>query len=268
MARGPTYSQGDIDFLKQNYLSMPASKISEMMGRSLISIYSYVSENREELGLPRGGSYWNRKTFDKTPSPTFSYILGVLYGDGWVRSCRNNGCFNYRVGLKAKDIEFVESFRRSLITIGLRPSKIRSRRDKNHDNWSTQFEMEAHSKLFYEWFKSLTLDQAYGLLQTPEMKREFVRGFYESEGCLHWQNKENFNLTLVNTNLKLLKMVKRILDDLGFDFYLYNGKKIRENWSRLYCLRINKRKSIERFLAEINPCIPRKSSGRLSTGAN
>lgn len=259
------WTNNEIAFLQKNYGygKMTCAELSSEMGRSKNGIYTYVYENRDKLRLPLGVGYWDRGTFDKTPSLTLAYILGVLYGDGWVcRSLRQYGGFRHRIGLNAKDREFVECFRAALTQIGLHSSRVYTRKDKKHESWSTQFLVCAYSKPFCKWFKSLALDDVYKLLQTAEMKREFIRGFYESEGSLN-KSKGYFRLTITNTNLELLRIMRQILKELGFCFYLYSHNQRPKDWAAIHYLGIFKPNDIKRFLAEIDPCIPRKSLTRL-----
>lgn len=248
------WTNSEISFLQENYSKMTCIELSSKIGRSKPSILSYIYDNRDKLKLPCGGGYyWNRITFDKTPSTTLSYILGVLYGDGWVYYYP----YRYVIGLNTTDNEFAECFRVALAKIGLHPSRIYTMK-RAQENWNDQFRVQAFSKPFYEWFKNLTFDKVHNLLQTPEMKREFIRGFYESEGSL-CQSKGYFRVTITNTDMKLLNFVRKILEELGFCFYIYTHKQRPKNWAAVSYLGIFRPENIKRFLVEINPCISRKS---------
>lgn len=198
---------------------------------------------------------------DLTPTPILAYILGVLYGDGLVGKYPNTPRgFHYRIRLKVIDNEFIHSFKLAIEKIDLHSSRIYVEKS------SGSYLVQTHSKPFYEWFKKLTWNQVYGFLQTIEMKREFIRGFYESEGCMfrhdpHLKNSKSWSIEMDNSKFGLIMLVQRILNDLGF-FFLFRTrtKPPRYQW---YTLRLNKQEDAKRFLTEINPCIPRKSLARL-----
>lgn len=202
-----------------------------------------------------------------TSTPSLAYILGVLYGDGSVtRYPLQNGGFAYTFRLKVTDKEFIDSFKSSLGRIGLHSSRVYIER-RDPKKWSDMYYVKAYSKPFYRWFKGLSWDQLYKFLQTTEMKREFIRGFYESEGHVsrsHPKRKNDkcWRVGITNTNFELITLIQRILNDLGFFFFAHKGK-MRLPRRQKYELRLYKREDVKRFLTEIGSCIPRKSLARL-----
>lgn len=252
--KGRRWTQEEIAFIRENYEKKTALEIGKEIGRTCGSIWRFVQLNRRKLGLLRKGSWGPNRQFDKTPQPALAYILGVLYGDGYVRLAHKSF-----IRLAVKDKEFVESFKSAVGKIGLHPSRIRLNLwHTKHKGTSPQYLVEAYSKPFCKWFKSLTFDEVYRLLQTPEMKREFIRGFYESEGCLS-TGKNYRGMKIVNTNLELINLAQHILNDLGFYPHKYCRNPQPPSIKQLYSLALYKQKSIKRFLNEIGPCIPRKS---------
>ena len=176
-------------------------------------------------------------------SKELAYILGVLKGDGYAGRYQKNKGFEHRIGLKVVDRVFAVAFFRGLRAIGLNPS---------YRPYKGYHIVEACSKLFYDWYKSLTLDNIENFCSGD--KFSFIRGFYESEGCLSGSRRENgkvyFELKMTNTDLALLSLIQRILKKLGFDFKLY---KYRER--EVYDLRLYKQGEIGRFIDTIRPCI-------------
>lgn len=229
--------------------SMPSIKVSR--------IYSWISS--------RGAKPFPEP--DLTPTPTLAYVLGVLYGDGSASKYHlKNGGFAYAFRLKVIDKEFVDSFKSALEKIGLHSSRVYIEKP-NQENLQDLFFVKMFSKPFYTWFKGLMWGHVYEFIKTIEMKREFIRGFYESEGHLSRNHPERKNdkcwrVGITNTNLELITLVQRILNDLGFFFFSHKARP-RPPRRQKYDLRLNKREAVERFLTEINPCIPRKSLARL-----
>jgi len=171
-------------------------------------------------------------------SPMLSYVLGVLLGDGSVYYHKRAG--TYVICLKAKEKKFVESFRKALLQIGLYPSKLYF--DKTC--WSTR----AYCLPFFSWYKSLRLNQIYNMV--VEHPIEFLRGFYESEGSL---NKKTGRVTIYNTNEILLKIVAKLIKQLGFDIGWYKYKYSNRFIYSLY-IRGGKKQTLH-FINLLKPCI-------------
>lgn len=254
-----TLNPEQVTFLRENYGKMRSSKISEQLGLPRWRLHNFISRNWEKLELPRVKSRGITSIqFDRTPQPTLAYILGVLYGDGYVQ-------FAYisRILLQVKDKEFAESFKSALEAIGLHPGPIRlDFWHAEHKGASPRYTVQAYGKPFCEWFKGLTFDDAYKLLQTDKMKRELIRGFYESNGCLSYRKKKNcWIIQIGDGNLEIINLVQRVLKDLGFNFHLY--RDLKHHLHPYFTLVLYKKKFIKQFLLEINSCIPRKALARI-----
>jgi len=251
--KGSMWTSQETKFLSGNIEKIPMVKIAEKLGRSFHSVYSKKRSMFPNKNL-------STRNFDSTPTPELAYVLGVIFGDGCVTCYRKRN--SYRIYLRCTDKEFAESFRCALKSIGLRPSSVRlakPRTEKKKAVWR----VEAQSKLFYEWFRTLNFDELKLFFMTKEQKREFIRGFYESEGCLYKgsSGKRNWYINICNTNGDLIELVRSILADLGFLFPV--GISRRAGRKPLYIIRTGRFDSVVRFLQEIKPCILRKSIARL-----
>ncbi|GAH89689.1 unnamed protein product, partial [marine sediment metagenome] len=115
-----------------------------------------------------------------TPSSSLAYIIGVIAGDGNVKKDTN------AIRLQVKDLEFAESFYSALEEIGLPPTIFRDKTlhlggNHNHLLWNVY----THSRLLKELYLPLrnNIEDAKRFIKScPHGAREFVRGFYESEG--------------------------------------------------------------------------------------
>lgn len=224
----------------------------------------YVSETIRLLGLTREHGWhwrgnknpnWNPPNLKMTPA--LAYISGVLYGDG---SIDKRG----HVRLTVTKRKFVESFAKAIRGIGLRPHKMqiftRFSEGKGLPNFTphetTFYQTGFISKLFKNWFTSIHLDVIELLLDKPELMREFIRGFYESEGT--YSPPPNIRIEMVNSNRELILLCKRLLEKLGYrGTHLIERKRKppRKIQYRLYIRRIIE---VNRFLAEIKPKIKAK----------
>jgi hypothetical protein len=204
---------------------------------------------------------------DLQPNENLAYILGVMLGDGCVCKYRRER----RIQLSTKSKEFAISFAEALKKMGLHPYILFTKLRKRSYGW---WFLKANSTVFYEWYRSLSIDDIYRLLETPSMKRAFIRGFYESEGCLrrrygYWNGKryicKTYELHMCNTNEKIIDLCLKVCGELGYDFSHHVYRYRKGLIHRLYLA--GGQKEIERFLGEIKPSIkndiPRPGSSAL-----
>lgn len=272
--KGRRWALDEINFLRENYGKIPTEEIAERVRKSIAAVW----QKAQQLNLRI-----LEKEFDRSPSPTLAYILGVVYGDGSVGKFRKRkkerkwagGEFSYKVQLQVVDKEFAESFKAALENIGLNPhlSKVVPKRTNERNRWG----VVANSKPFYSWFKNLTYEDVWLFLKTREMKREFIRGFYESEGSLAKAYEEmeggrgsskSWNIIIGNTDKRLTKLVNKIAEALGFTFHFHEYEKKTASAGKYYVLSLGRFKEIKNFLRQINPVIPRKSINRIKKAKN
>ncbi len=182
------------------------------------------------------------------PSRESAYILGVLLGDGTVTYNGKNG---YVVKLKTKDHTFANEFVLMLKKIGLNPVIYTEKVSKYSKNWNDCYVVRAFSKIFYKWYKSLTIDDIIRIVKGYE--KDFIRGFYESEGSIWKRNDNNqLRIRIVNTNHKLMNAICSMLRELGFNCKLRSrlGSK-----RQAYEITIEGNNVVSRFFRIINPKI-------------
>jgi len=195
------------------------------------------------------------------PSPELAYVIGVIFGDGSV-SFKRKG-YKYRIRLKVVDKEFAEEFKRCLEALGLKPS-IRLERDRTRcDRWC----VEANSKILYE-FLSQPKKKLFEIARL--FPTEFLKGFFDSEGCVYWNEcKKKLLITAGNYDLELLQFVQKLLASLSIHskIYLqaYKGKSIRirneyyEYKQDFYRLDIYRRSAVTEFAKNVGFTISRKA---------
>ena len=195
------------------------------------------------------------------PSSELAYILGVCLGDGCVGSYvkgKEKKC-SYEIKLAVEHREFAESFKEALESIGLHPSMFL--RTSVRPNEKPLWWVEAHSKVFVEWYKDITSDFSKleeFLRKCPRGFEEFVRGFYESEGYyyegLNKYGGRQRNLHIYNTNKGLVDLVVKILKELGFRVTVRVDRREHLGRKDKYCIRVLA-KDIVKFFALIKPVI-------------
>lgn len=186
-------------------------------------------------------------------SSTLSYILGVLLGDGWLYNYKNN----YFIGLDTKDYSFNKSFYDSLKMINLNPNIFGIRKGKY---WRTL----ASSKIFYWWFRELKPRDIENVASKYPL--QFLKGFYESEGCLSINhdkryNKNYFILIMVSMDKNTMNLVKLLMERLSFHPRI-NLRKYK-NFKPLWRLHLGIQEEIKSFIKKIKPCIKNKSKHKL-----
>jgi hypothetical protein len=132
------------------------------------------------------------------PSEDVANVIGVILGDGYS-SERSHG---YIIGLEAKDKEFVEDFGRRLGNIlGRKPIR----------PWKNagRYVVEAMSRVLFELLrKPVDLKRIKPYVEhCPKCVAAFLRGYFDSEGCVH---KAGY-IYLFNTNYEVLVYVQKLL---------------------------------------------------------
>lgn len=87
------FSQNDIDFIRENYNHMTATKIGEILGFSKSQIDGKIAK----LNLDKKKRVKNDFYFHEIDTPLKAYFLGFIYADGYV-VCNLKSC-NYELGM-------------------------------------------------------------------------------------------------------------------------------------------------------------------------
>lgn len=192
-------------------------------------------------------------------SPTLAYVLGICYGDESVHKTwsKHLGRYRYEVALHVRNRKFAESFKEALEKQGFKA------RLYSYNGWWHVF---ANSKVFYYYFRMLTLDNLKLMLESDGLAKAFIRGFYESEGtyCLCYHKKrDTFTKVLVisNTKLELLELIQERLRIWGIEFNIY-GPFPRGSGRPIYVLQTARKEQIGHFLELVGPCIKYKPSSK------
>ena len=185
---------------------------------------------------------------NKYRNKDLSYLIGVLLGDGFVTEPSKRG--NYRVGLQTVSKEFAQRFKKTLANIGLHPCSYLIEKSKENPKWQNQYVIEATSKRFVNWYKKLALDD----IKKWVLRKEFIEGFYESEGSLQHRTKNCWRIQIYNSCLNKIKLISDFLANRKFKTSVYSTK--RKNKQREYDLTIlGGQVETERFFKIFHPTI-------------
>lgn len=143
-----------------------------------------------------------------------AYLLGVLYGDGFMFS--HVASKHYIIGLYVKDSDFISIFRELLNKeFGIKKRKIRTRLSK-YKTHRIMFEYRIYSKQLTEYFQPFMNDISWLNDSSADIKTSFLRGFFDSEGCVYFNLKLRiWHVDITNTDLELLKMCESLLNNLN-----------------------------------------------------
>jgi len=185
-----------------------------------------------------------------------AYALGILFGDGFVVKTK----YSYDIVLDITNKNIALNFLKALRNIGLNPY-ISERMPVNGIGKLKKYIVKSHSLNFGLWFKSLSIDGLRDLLDDKEKIKNFVRGFYEAEGSI-CQSKNKYKiiqLSISNTNLELLKLIKDLSVEIDINFNLngpYKNHGFNGGDSKLiYRLNTAAKAEVNKFMQLVNPSV-------------
>jgi hypothetical protein len=196
------------------------------------------------------------------PSPALSYVFGVIHGDGCVYYRPEKS--RYTLRLSVTDLPFAESFARALRHLGLHAHTIPI---KCPPPWQPQYLTSSDCRSFCEQCHQMTLEQQLDL--GYKFPREYIRGYYESEGTVKWR-RTSLELAIYNTNS--IKQ-RRLMDALVAEGLHPKWYEVpRQPFEPHIYVQLFQNLEIRKFMAWIMPCIkyqPRRdANAEPSQGGN
>lgn len=180
------------------------------------------------------------------PTPALSYVLGVLHGDGFLYVHPTTS--RHEIVLTVTDKPFAESFNYALHALGLRANTIPVKAGlPNHKPlWKTY----SCSKVFHERWNSLGKEERldWGF----RYPRDFVRGVYESEGCLK-RHRQNLELAIYSTNQPMQRRIVLALESQGLHPKVF--ERDLESGKLFTYVQLFRNLEVRKFLAWCMPCI-------------
>lgn len=190
-----------------------------------------------------------------SPSNELAYFLGAFLGDGYAyRGKKGNYYVQISPGLNK---EFAEKCVTALQGVGLHPHMYLNKNPTKH-GWKPQWMVKAYSKVLVSWLENLSINKIEELLKTAELKKAFIRGFYDAEGCLHKRKDRpsTISLSISNTKRELIDLAETFFKDLGYSPRRYTlVHRGYPTWKPLYTVSLLRRDEIRGFLdgSEVRP---------------
>ncbi|RLF23969.1 MAG: hypothetical protein DRN15_04455 [Thermoprotei archaeon] len=175
-----------------------------------------------------------------------AYIIGVALGDASLglakRTDRPKGK-RYVFKLKVRDKEFAEEVRKAIERIGLHCSGVKEYYDEREERM--YYIVQCHVKRFVMFLRSLKKYPEKVWKWIEGYEREFLKGFYESEGSL----LEKEQILIYNSRKEFIDIVAECLQRLRIKYSISYHECVRE-WIVYIPVR-----EVPRFLTAIKPAI-------------
>ncbi len=185
---------------------------------------------------------------------SLAYIIGLLKGDGHVGHYSRS----YRISLDSTNEKIAINLFKALKDIRLNPF-LYKHNPTNGIGKQKQIRVIANSKIFYEWYKRLTAEKLKILFDSKEKAVGFIRGFYEAEGSIYRYKNSTIVISISNTDLELIELVKFLLEKLGLNFRLngpYKNNRLGGyNAKPIYRIQTGSKKYVFGFLDLIKPSV-------------
>jgi len=157
-------------YLTENLSTLEIARIKKVQPPTVL----YHLKRQGIATKPRN---WRRmKLLPNHPSPSFSYIIGALFGDGWI----SKNFQSPRIQLRVKSKQFADCFARNINACGF-SSRVKQRND---GYWVAT----AKSIQFCRWWHSTDDFQILDIALT--YPREFICGFFDAEGSVFIRKTE------------------------------------------------------------------------------
>jgi len=189
-----------------------------------------------------------------------SEFFGILTGDGYMGKYRNNHVIEI-AGNSIKDKDYMENYVSNLFNslFNIKPN-INFRKDQN-----TMY-LRLQSRSVLEYLKNKEFKEGLkGRIKIPKWVKQnenlmipFVRGFFDTDGCISFKKKEGKLYPSISIGSKsdfLLKDIKSFIDKKGISSYFatikHKGKRYKAPF-QTYQLQINGYKNILLWFQVIN----------------
>lgn len=222
-------------------LSLP--KIAKRFGTYTSKIWQLM----KLYDIPRRNMSESKRRFIQIiPSPSLSYAIGALIGDGYYWAKRHS------VGIKVKDFDFINAFNRAISEV-LSKKLYKIVKVKGRG----QYQIATKMRAFSDWY--IHLSEIERLEVASKYPADFIRGFADAEGSSRVKIKGNSKLieiTFSNTNIRYLATMRKLLAELDIQ-----SSKIWTTHYRghpYYAFAICSKKNVEKYYEKVGFSIQRK----------
>lgn len=256
---GTRWSKDEIEYLKKSYPHKDNRSLSGEMGRSEVALRT------KAYRLRITNTYdWRTNKPLLTPSPSLSYLIGVVFGDGSVNMMRRKtGRSNYNIDLDVKDRDFIDIFNDALHDILGKYYSV--------NQYDGRYQVRGQSKVLYFLLKDKNLGSLRKFIDP--FPADFIRGFADSEGSICLYNNNGYKgarIDLANTNHEVMAFIKSLLQSLNIRAHFHERPISKTTTKRdgsviiprkpIYQVAIHDKTSIKIFAEEVGFSIGRKQN--------
>ena len=254
------WSSEEETFLREYYNGENAKEIALKLNRTVSSIWHKASRlgiSKSPINIP-----------NLSPSPSLLFILGTILSDGSVhktkRSNKNGRGAECRIQLIVKNYEYAQAFLNALKKIGLTNSKIYG----PYGPYSCQlgsserYVVSSYSKVFYDWFKRLEIEDIKKIISSnPELAEFFAAGYFYGDGYVYEKEFGKKMISIITTEKENADLLMYALSLIGFHPkfngpygpYSQNPKSFDKK--PLYFVRLNRFNESEKFIKIAQQCL-------------
>lgn len=199
------FSTDDIEFMKNNYLTMSYKEIGDHLGFSDKQIKGKLNH----MGLTKLRKF-DKHYFDVIDNAEKAYWVGFIYADGYIIFCPENRNYELGIELQNSDRYLLEKLNEQLGDV----HKIIDKHSCKHFNG---YDYETDSSVLRIYCKQITdslikhgvvPNKTYSNIYPKNIPDEyfyaFVRGFLDGDGCIYVGNNKP-SISFTNSNQEFLK---------------------------------------------------------------
>lgn len=166
--------------------------------------------------------------FDNIDTPNKAYILGLLFADG----CNYVDHNAIHLHLQEEDVDILTKIRDEIHYQG--PLRFNPRHEKNN-NHKNVWELVINDKHMSEALVEKGMVQAKSLIVTfptcvpNNLLRHFVRGYFDGDGCLWFDEKRNKCQTQTCGTRDVCGRIKELMEILGCDCFITHPSYCKDN---------------------------------------
>ena len=224
----------EIEYLKNNYKDKTYKEMTKDLNRSKAAID--IKINR--LGLVKSNYNYDYSFFNVIDTEEKAYWLGFISADGNVWINEETQSCEVCIKLQASDFEHLKKFNKTIhgnlqVTFD---ERICSFTGKPHKccNIRLYCKEMAYDLIKHNVIPNKSLVIKYLNTLPKELERNYIRGYFDGNGCLSISkvNENNFRCDFTSGSKDYILGLKNALENEGFDSYIYECKD-------KHCYRLN-----------------------------
>ena len=240
------WTQDELNYMKENYLTKTNQEIADILNRTKKSIQMKAIR----LGLKKPEKrHYNDTVFESIDTEEKAYWLGFIAADGTINCDKISHNYELALELKASDDNHIRKFIKFLKTDA--DVQYRKRYSKSIDCTTYTTFVRIYSKKIIEDLihKKVKPKKTFDI-EYPQIEDTFfiwfLRGFFDGDGSIYYYNKRNCyqgNITCANQDF--LNIIKTKLYNFSINSYI--TKYINKNNTPMYQLQIKGKKNAIRY---------------------